>query len=72
MEMKGYALNESIQLHELITFKNICMTKSLTMSPLVSDEELKTILKNDVAASENHIKELKCLMEEAISNKCYK
>jgi similar to spore coat protein len=59
------APNESIQLHEILTFKNLCLTKAISMSILVSDEELKSILKQDATLGEKQIKELKALMEEA-------
>jgi similar to spore coat protein len=65
MELKGMAPNETIQLHELLTFKNLCLTKSVTMSPLVSDEELKAIMKQDVTATKQHINELRKLMEQS-------
>jgi similar to spore coat protein len=56
MNQQGFAPNETIQLHELLTFKNLCLTKSFTMSPLVSDDELKTILQQDVNKTQQHIK----------------
>ena len=65
MNMQSMAPNETMQLHELITFKNLCLTKSFTMSPLVSDEELKSILQNDVNTSQQHIKELRSFMEQS-------
>jgi similar to spore coat protein len=65
MNQQGFAPNETIQLHELLTFKNLCLTKSFTMSPLVSDAELKSILQQDVNTTQQHIKELKGLMEQA-------
>ncbi|ULT56589.1 hypothetical protein L1999_26725 [Neobacillus drentensis] len=51
-------LHETIDLHELLTFKSLCLTKSTTMSALVQDEELKTILANDAAAGQQHIEQL--------------
>lgn len=68
MKNQCIAPHESIQLHEILTFKNLCLTKSLTMSKLVSDEELKGILNQDAISGEEHIKELKTLMEEAKSD----
>ena len=65
MNMQSMAPNETMQLHELITFKNLCLTKSFTMSPLVSDEELKSILQNDVNTSQQHINELRGFMEQS-------
>jgi similar to spore coat protein len=58
------APHESIEIHEILAFKNVCLTKSLTMSALVSDAELKSILQQDVTTSERHVKELKGLLEK--------
>lgn len=63
MDEQGITLNESIQLHEILTFKSLCLTKSITMSPLVSDNELKTILQQEATVSKQHIEELRELME---------
>ncbi|AGX43861.1 hypothetical protein [Clostridium saccharobutylicum] len=57
--------NEVMQLHEILTFKNTCLTKSVTMSPLVSDDELKSILQKDVTQSQNDIEELRNLIEKS-------
>lgn len=65
MKKQGFAPNETIQLHELLTFKNLCLTKSFTMSPLVSDSELTSILQQDVRTTEQHIKELRGLMQQS-------
>ena len=56
------APHEALELHELVTFKNICATKSASMSALVKDEELKGILQQDFTTSKEHIKELQNLM----------
>lgn len=65
MAQPGITPNETIQIHELLTFKNLCLTKSVTMSPLVSDAELKSILQQDVPTTQQHIKELRGLMEQS-------
>lgn len=57
--------HETMQLHELLTIKNLCLTKSVTMSPLVSDDDLKQILQNDVTTTQKHIKELRGFMEQS-------
>lgn len=59
------APNETMQLHELLVFKDLCLTKSVTMSPLVSDNELKSILQMDITTGEQHIKELRGLLEKS-------
>lgn len=65
MDQQAIAPHETMQLHELLNFKNLCLTKSVTMSPLVSDKELKYILQNDVSSSKQHIKELSGLMKHS-------
>ncbi|MGJ7921125.1 hypothetical protein [Neobacillus sp. LXY-4] len=56
--IKYLALHETLEIHELLSFKNICLTKSTTMSALAQDEELKAILENDVATGTAHIHQL--------------
>jgi len=56
------APHEALELHELLTFKNVCATKSATMASLVKDEELKSILQQDFNLGREHIKELNDLM----------
>lgn|GEM_PF-1598727 len=65
MEYRELALNETLQLHELLTLKNLCLTKAAAMAPLAADEELKLILQNEVAKTERHIRELKELLEQS-------
>lgn len=65
MTDKVIAPNETMQLHELLTFKNTCLTKMLTMSPLVSDDDLKAILQQDAAKSQKNIEELRELMKKS-------
>ncbi|WP_462412963.1 hypothetical protein [Neobacillus sp. Marseille-QA0830] len=55
---KYLGLHETLDLHELLTFKNLSLTKSATMSALAVDEELKTILANDAATGQVHIEQL--------------
>lgn len=61
--MNQYAPNEAMQIHELLTFKDLCLTKSITMSPLATDPELKAILIEDAEKSQGHIEQLKTHME---------
>ena len=63
MEQQFITLQETMQLHELLTFKNLSLTKTVTMSPLISDEELKGIIKKDTATTQKHIQDLSELMK---------
>lgn len=64
MKNQGLALHEALQLHEIVTLKTLCLTKSATMSPLAADEELKKLLQDDVKQSAEHIKALRDLITD--------
>ncbi|GFP75795.1 spore coat protein [Clostridium fungisolvens] len=57
--------HETLQLHELLTLKNLSLTKAITMSPLVEDNELKSIMKESVSAEQIQIGELRAYMEQS-------
>ncbi|WP_019416267.1 hypothetical protein [Paenisporosarcina sp. TG20] len=56
---ENLGVHESLELHELLTFKSLCLTKSFIMQGLVKDEKLKEIMQQDVNMSSRHLKELK-------------
>lgn len=57
--------HETLQLHELLTLKNLSLTKAITMSPLVEDNELKSIMKENVSGEQIQIGELRAYMEQS-------
>lgn len=59
---KTYSLHETLDLHEIAAFKTICMTKSATMRGLVSDEDLRQLLEQDVQLSTRQLQELDTLL----------
>ncbi|MCI3920684.1 hypothetical protein MO973_10610 [Paenibacillus sp. TRM 82003] len=58
------APHETLEILEVLTFKNVCLTKSKTMQALVQDEELKGILQADVKTSAKDIIELRDLLHK--------
>jgi similar to spore coat protein len=62
---KRIAPHETFELHELLTFKNVCATKSSAMAELVKDEELKTLMQQDFTISQGQIKELQDLIQSS-------
>ncbi|MFD2614923.1 hypothetical protein [Paenibacillus gansuensis] len=58
MDQSTYALHETLEVHEIAAFKTVCLTKSKTMQLLISDPELKQILKDDVQLSTRQLQEL--------------
>ncbi len=57
------APHEALELHEIITFKNVCATKAATMAELVKDEELKCLLETDYNVAQSQISELQELVQ---------
>jgi similar to spore coat protein len=55
---ESLGVHESLELHELLTFKSFALTKSSIMQGLVTDPALKDIMQQDVATSSRHIKDL--------------
>jgi similar to spore coat protein len=65
MNTQYLAPHETYELHELLTFKNLCLTKSATMSALIQDSELKNILDQDVTKTKGQIQRI----QEFITNR---
>ncbi|MBY0116911.1 hypothetical protein MHB43_16995 [Paenibacillus sp. FSL H8-0317] len=60
-----YALHEMLEVHEIAAFKTVCMTKCKTMQALVTDPELKQILKQDAILSQQQLQELGGVLSKA-------
>lgn len=60
-----YAPHEILEVMEMATFKTVCVTKSATMQILVSDPELKAIMREDASASARHLSELEVILSRA-------
>lgn len=60
---KGITAHEIYDLHQLLTRKTVSATKSYSMSKLVKDEELKSILQQDYSSAKEQIKELERLLQ---------
>jgi hypothetical protein len=65
MTQQGYALHETLEVHELAAFKTICLTKSKTMKALVTDDALKGLMQMDVELSTRHLEELRDILTQA-------
>ncbi|WP_055105734.1 hypothetical protein [Paenibacillus ihumii] len=62
MPKSNLGVHEKLELHELLTFKTTCLTKSQTMASMVTDPNLKTILENDVRSGTEDIQQLRNLL----------
>lgn len=55
---KYLGLHETLETLELIAFKTVCLTKTVTMSQLLPDGDLKTILSGDLESGSQGLKQL--------------
>lgn len=55
---------ETMQIHEMMNLKTVCMTTSKLMEGVVFDQELKALLEKDVQQSIQAINILKGLYEK--------
>jgi similar to spore coat protein len=56
--------HETFEVHEMAAFKTVCLTKSKTMQLLVSDQDLKSILQQDVQMSTRQLQELNGILSK--------
>ncbi|MCX7749741.1 MAG: spore coat protein [Clostridia bacterium] len=63
MTDQGLALHEIIEIHELLNFKTIGMTKSKMMQGLVFDQDLKALMEKEVQQSQKAINNLQSLLQ---------
>jgi similar to spore coat protein len=63
-----YALHEALEVHEIASFKALCLTKSKTMKALVTDPELKQIMQTDVDLSTRQLQELEAILSKSKSS----
>jgi similar to spore coat protein len=51
-------VHETLEVHELMMFKTLCLTKSSTMSGLAQDDKLKNLLSKDINKTVEQINQL--------------
>ncbi|WP_178076045.1 spore gernimation protein GerQ [Paenibacillus oralis] len=61
MKTQTLAPHESMDLHEMLNFKTLCLAKSKLMQGLVFDQELKDLMQKDVVQSIQAIQDLQAI-----------
>lgn len=64
MSQLNYTLHETMEIHELLNLKTICITKSKMLQGIVFDQELKALLEKDLQQSVNSTKILQELLSK--------
>lgn len=59
------AAHESLEIHEALNFKTLCLAKSKLMQGLVFDQELKALMQKDVEQSIQAIADLQAVYAKA-------
>lgn len=65
MEQQKITLHETMEVHEMLNFKTICITKSKLMQGLVFDQDLKALMEKDVQQSIKAIEDLQDLLSKS-------
>ncbi|MEE6449967.1 spore gernimation protein GerQ [Gottfriedia acidiceleris] len=65
MENQKLADHESLDLHEVINFKTLCLAKSKLMQGLVFDDDLRALMQKDVEQSIQALGELQSIYQRA-------
>lgn len=65
MDQQYLSSNETMQVHEMLNFKTVCMTTSKMMEGVVFDQDLKALLEKDVQKSIITISGLQQLLKKA-------
>ncbi|MCK1983643.1 MULTISPECIES: spore coat protein [Peribacillus] len=68
MENEKLAFHETMETHEIINFKTICLMKSKLMQGICFDNDLKALMEKDVQQSIVAINELKTFYDRARTN----
>ena len=65
MDIHKLADHESLDLHEVINFKTLCLAKSKLMQGLVFDQDLRALMQKDVEQSIQALGELQTVYQRA-------
>ncbi|PZE21223.1 spore gernimation protein GerQ [Paenibacillus xerothermodurans] len=64
-EQQRLGPHESMEIHEMVNFKTVCLAKSKLMQGLVFDKDLKEFMQKDVELSQRQLTELQTIYKKA-------
>lgn len=65
INQQSLAAHESLEIHELLNLKTLCLAKSKLMQGLVFDQNLKALMQKDVQQSIRTIADLQAVYAKA-------
>lgn len=66
MQVTPITPHETMYLHEILTLKNTCAAKSAAMQSMISDQELKGILSQDITNTKRQIQDIQNTLSPTI------
>lgn len=67
MNQQGMALHETLELHELLTSKTVCLAEAKARQQLVQDTELKTLIQQDIQQTTQSIQQIQTILSTAVN-----
>lgn len=61
MNVQNLGPHESMEIHEMVNFKTLCLAKSKLMQGLVFDKDLKHLMQKDVEMTKRQLTELETI-----------
>lgn len=68
MNNQQLGAHEKMELHELLSFKTICAAKASAMKEMCNDQQLKSLLEQDVNKAKQCVQELQNLLSGSMGN----
>lgn len=65
MNQTSLAPHETLDMHELLTSKTICLIEAKARLQLVQDPALKTLIEQDIQQTTNAIKQMQTILSSA-------
>ncbi|PSL41373.1 hypothetical protein B0H99_10255 [Planomicrobium soli] len=62
---KKLAIHETLEVHEVLTFKTACLAKNKLFVDMVQDKKLKEIIEEDTELSTKAVKDLRKILADA-------
>ena len=67
MSQQNFALHETLELHELLTSKTVCLTEAKARQQLVQDPALKTLIQQDIQQTTQSIQQIQNILSTAVN-----
>jgi similar to spore coat protein len=65
MAQTNFALHETLDMHELLTSKTVCLTEAKARLQLVQDPALKALIQQDIQQTSGSIKQMQSILTTA-------